>query len=112
MDNREWYSAKCIFEHDGLAQGAEETVYEERVVLLRANSIDEALDLGEAEAREYADSIGNDSICYVGFISAFRANETEITDRMEVYAMMRQTELSREAFITHYYADGYECTQH
>lgn len=112
MEEREWYSVKCVFEHDGLAPGAEETVYEERVVILRADSLDDALDQGEAEARDYAASIGDDSICYAGFISAYRTGETELTDRMEVYSLMRETSMSREEFFTRYYADGSERTQH
>lgn len=112
MDEREWYSVKCIFEHDGLAKGAEETVYEERVVILRAADFDDAIEQGEAEARDYAESIGDGSICYVGFISAYRTGERRVANRMEVYSLMRQTNLSREEFVTHYYDDGNERTQH
>ncbi len=111
MDDRGWYSVKCIFEHDGLTQGAEATVYEERVVILRATGLDDAIEQGEAEAQEYAASIGDDSICYAGFISAYSTGEDELTDKMEVYSLMRETTLPREMFLTRYYDDGTERTQ-
>ena len=111
MDEREWYSFKCVFEHHGLAQGAEAAVYEERVVILRATSFDDAIEQGETEAQQYVEVVGKGSISYAGFISAYHTGETELADKMEVYSLMRKTTLSREAFLTHYYDDGTECSQ-
>jgi len=42
MAEREWYSVKCIFEHDDLAKEADATVYEERVIVLRATDFEDA----------------------------------------------------------------------
>ena len=111
MNNREWHSVKCIFEHNDLAHEAEATVYEERVVILRAIDLDDAITQGEAEAQEYVADIGNDSISYTGFISAYRTGESELRDKMEVYSLMRETTLSRKEFLTRYYDDGTERTQ-
>ena len=104
-------SVKCVFEHNDLARGAEATVYEERVVILRAVSFNDAIEQGEAEAQEYVAGIGDDSVCYAGFISAYSTGEDELADKMEVYSLMRETTLSRELFLTHYYDDGTERTQ-
>ncbi len=111
MEEREWYGVKCIFEHDGLTQEAEATLYEERVVILRATNFDDATAQGEAEAQQYCSAIGNDSIRYTGFISAYRTADTELTEPMEVYSLMRETTLPREDFITRFYDDGSERTQ-
>lgn len=111
MESREWYSVKCIFEHNDLARGAEATVYEERVVVLQAASLTDAIERGEAEAQEYVTALGSDSVCYAGFISAYSTGEDELADRMEVYSLMRETTLSREEFLTHYHDDGTERTQ-
>lgn len=111
MNHRVWYSVKCIFEHNDLAHEAEATVYEERIVILRAIGFDDAITQGEAEAQEYVAGIGNDSIGYTGFISAYRTGEDELAERMEVYSLMRETTLSREDFLTQYYDDGSERTQ-
>ncbi len=95
---REWYSVKCIFEHPLFAQGAEATVYEERVVILRANDFDDAIRQGEVEAQQYVEGLGGDAR-YAGFINAYRTGEKELADKMEVYSLMRGTTLPREAFL-------------
>ena len=110
MDEREWYSVKCVFEHDGLAEGSERTVYEERVVILRAAGFDDAIEQGEAEAQQYVEKLG-DSVRYAGFIDAYRTGEKKLANGMEVYSLMRGTTLAREEFLTHYYDDGTERSQ-
>ncbi len=111
MDGREWYSVKCIFEHDGLTRDANATIYEERVIILRAAGFDEAIARGKDEARKYVEVLGDGSVRYAGFISAYRTGEAKLADGMEVYSLMRETILEREAFLTHYYDDGTERTQ-
>jgi len=69
-----WYSVKCVFRHPHLAEALStstvegEALYEERVVILRAESLDEAITLGEEEAKVYTGDSGD--IEYTGFISA------------------------------------------
>lgn len=117
MENTEpWYSVKCIFRHDKLVQNlnlSEEkgkTMYEERIVLFRANSFEEAIALGEAEARQYAER--DSTLYYTGFIDAYHLFEREFASGSEVYSLMRQSNRATEEFIDHYYNDGTERTQH
>ncbi len=111
MSDLEWYSVRCIFEHDDLAYETETTVYEERIVILRAEGLDDAIVRGEAEAEEYTVSTGDASIRYAGFIDAYRTGEKELRDGMEVYSLMRGTTLPEAEFITRYYDDGTERSQ-
>lgn len=66
---------------------------------------------GEDEAREY-ESISDSSIRYAGFISAYHTGMRELSNRMEVYSLMRESMLSREEFLDRYHDDGDERTQH
>src|SRR4051812_4258851 len=105
-DNKSWHSVKCIFQHDGLADAENMTVYEERIVLVRARDLDEAIQLGEVEAEEYAAS--REGVAYIGFISAYRMSGPELKEGTEVYSVMRQSSLTGNDFLDRYYDDGSE----
>ena len=110
MENNEpWYSVKCIFIHDELSGDNGEVMYEERIVVLKAGSLDEAIALGETEALEYAE--GDGTVHYAGFISAYHLFEKELADGAEVYSLMRLSNLNKEAFIDRYHDDGTERTE-
>lgn len=103
-----WYSAKCIIKHLDLLEPGD-VHYEERVVLLWADSLDHAIERGEEEAAEYVASIGDAE--YAGFVSVFRIGEEPIGDRCEVYSLMRKTSMETDDFLDRYHDDGTECTQ-
>ena len=109
-DEQPWYSVKCVFKHDYLSRQHGEVVYEERIVVLKASSLDEAIALGEVEANAYAGDKG--TVHYTGFISAFHMFERKLANRAEVYSLMRQSNMDTDAFLDHYYDDGSERTQH
>ena len=61
-----WYAAKCIFRHNDLQAEAENAfVYEERIILLKAENQDAAIEKAEEEAREYAS--GFDNTEFIGY---------------------------------------------
>ena len=105
-----WYSVKCVFQHDNLAQREGEVMYEERIVVFKADNFEEAIALGEAEAREYAGEDG--TIHYTGFISAYHLFELELASGAEVYSLMRTSNLAPDAFLDRYHDDGSERMQH
>ena len=104
-----WYSVKCVFQHDDLSQRDGEVMYEERIVVLKANSLHEAIASGEAEAEAYAGDEG--AVHYTGFISAFHLFVLELADGAEVYSLMRESSLDTDAFLDRYYDIGIERTQ-
>lgn len=108
MDKQEWYAAKCIFQHDGLSSEEGQTVYEERVILLRADSFEEAIALGEAEAQDYAQKVGDARYC--DFITVFHLFPSSVGHGTEVYSLMRRSPLAPDDFINHYHDDGTERT--
>jgi len=59
-DDGQWYAVRCIFRHrfPEEPESAESAVYEERITLWRARSLDHAIELAEHEAAEYAALMG------------------------------------------------------
>lgn len=108
MSEEPWYAAKCIFRHDDLAE--KDTVYEERIVLFKANSFEEAKDLAEAEAKDYIANCEGKTTC-TDFMNIFHLFDNEIKSGTEIYSVMRTSDKSESDFLDHYYDDGTEHTQ-
>lgn len=108
-NQQEWYSAKAAFKHLDLFEPGD-VHYEERVVLLLANSLGHAIERGEEEAAGYVAAVGDAE--YTGFISVYKLGEQEIGDRSEIYSLMRKTDMETDDFLDRYHDDGNECTQH
>ena len=98
-----WYGVKCLLEHAGLSEDTTAHVYEERIVLLRAVSFEEAVLRAERDATEYAKPI---KARYLGYSNAYKLDVDSISDATEVYSLMREVPMPPEDFITRYYDDG------
>ena len=59
-------------------------LYEERVVLIKATSFDEAIIEAEKEAKEYADE--GSGIDYPGYVNVYELDDEEIKDKAEIYS--------------------------
>ena len=98
----EWYSVRSIVRSQTVEDGSPRTVFEERVVLVKAASFDEAIAKGEAEAKEYC------AICHrsrvLDYLVAYYIGDEEELRRGEVWSSMRDSELSDGDFLTHFYA--------
>lgn len=105
-----WYSAKCVFRHNAPAGSSGKFAYEERIIVLRADNLADAIKRAEKEAHGYA--AGLEGVEYTGFVAAYDLGEDKITDCSEVYSILRDSNLEAEAFLDRYYDDGSERTQH
>ena len=74
--------------------------------MLRAHNFDEAIEMGEQEAKEYAQS--PEGVKYIGFIEVFLLFDKRIRHKAEVYSLMRESKLSKKKFIDRYFDDGTE----
>ena len=99
-----WYSARCLFE---LLQPegsiCPRRVYEERIVLIRATSFDDALRQAEAEAREYA--AGTDGVRYLEHVDVFHLFDDEIVSGTELYSLFRNGGPEPDDFVAQFTAD-------
>src|SRR5213596_1895328 len=76
MSKQDWFSAKTIFKHHRVEDGKTKTVFEERVVLLRATGFDDAIAKAEAEAAVYCGT-GGDKV-YLGFVDVFHLFDEKV----------------------------------
>jgi Domain of unknown function (DUF4288) len=109
MSAPEWFSAKTIYKHHRVEAGTPKVVFEERVVLFRAMSFEEAIVQAEAEAREYRGSAGE--TVYLDFVNVYHLFDASVGHRTEVYSLMRESNLSNKEYLDTFYDTGQERTQ-
>ena len=108
MSDEPWYGAKCIFRHADL-KGKDGHVYEERVVLVKAESDDEAMEHAQREAKEYAQ--GLEGCSYLGFVNVFHIYDKNLQDGTEVYSLMRDSKLGKKKYLKRFFNTGKERTR-
>ena len=108
LDQEPWYGAKCIFLHTNI-ESLPGRVYEERIILVKATSVDEAISQAEQEAQNYAQDSGG--CTYTGFIDVFHIFSEQIGDSTEIYSLMRRSDLNVKDYLDHFYDTGEERTQ-
>jgi hypothetical protein len=110
VTQRSWYGAKCLFEHLDLSEEPGRTVYEERVVLIRATDWDDAIARSEADAARYAGELPG--VRYLGFMDGYHIGPVpRITEGTEVYSLMRESALAGKDYLDRYCDDGTERRQ-
>jgi hypothetical protein len=83
-------------------------LYEDRIIVLQALSIDNAIEEAEKEAKIYAQNAG----CkYLDFVSVFHLFENSIMDKSEVYSLMRDSKLSSDKYLDRFFDTGRERTK-
>lgn len=106
--NDDWYCVRCIFDWGRSPDNAGSTTYEERLILVRATSDEEAIRKAELEAEEYA----TDEISYTGFAQSYRLLEESaeggFRNGSEVYSLLRDSALSPGAYIDAFFDTGFE----
>jgi hypothetical protein len=106
-----WYTVRCILRdldpQDAFEIGPGEAAYEERITLWRANSLDHAIELAEADAIEYGDSVDSE---YLGIAQA-SACADEPGHGVEVFALIRYSPLGPTEYLDHFFDTGRERQQ-
>ena len=82
-------------------------MYEERITLWVANDFDEAVALAEEEAREYASDGGE----YLGLCQAYGLVDSVEKSGVEVFSLLRQSDLDPEEYVDAFFATGEEHEQ-
>lgn len=101
--SKTWFAAKTLHLHKDL-EGDGGACYEERIVLLQAGSVDDALRKAGREARRYAGS--QRAVDFLGYLAVFHLAGDALEDGLEVYSILRSVPLSKRDFIRRYYDDG------
>jgi hypothetical protein len=105
-ENTSWYGVRCLFQHGPV--DPEGTSYEERVTIWRAGSFDEAIELAEAEAAEYAASL--EDVSDLGLVQAYALPEPP-GQGVEVFSLIRDSELASDDYLDQFFDTGGERQQ-
>jgi hypothetical protein len=105
-----WFAVRCVFDHPrntgrgprDLAAG--EHAYEERVTLWLASSADEAIELAEEEAEEYASASGAK---YTGLAQSYWL-EAEPSTGAVVFSLVRKSRLEPDTYVDAFFDTGLE----
>jgi len=108
MSSEPWYTAKLVFRH--LHPGSSCTrAFEERVVLIRADSEDVAMRRAEQHAAAYANDHAD--LEDTRFIQLFHVFDDSIDDGVEVFSLNRESALSTDDYLDAFYDTGDEFTR-
>jgi hypothetical protein len=106
--NEQWYCIRCIFDLGPSADAHGFTSYEERLVLIQAQSFEQAIRKAEKDAKEYA----GQRHTYTGCAQAYKLFAEHIENGFgsgtEVFSLIRDSELSREDYIDAFFDTGHE----
>ena len=109
MEDKLWFGARTVYlvEESDPNNTNSKNLYEERVVIITANSFDDAIAKAEKEAESYAS--GTD-MTYLGSVNVYKLVEDVIEDGTEVYSLMRDSELESNDYLDRFFDTGSERT--
>lgn len=106
METKEWYGAKTVYEFLGNTTPPSR-LYEERIIVLQAESFDDAISIAEQEAAEYSD----ERIKYLGYVNVFKLYDEKIENKTEVFSLLRTSDLEANNYLNTFFVTGSEHTQ-
>lgn len=106
LQDPRWYAVRCVFEKGWLPED-QQPVYEERITLWRAASVEEAVARAEAEAQTYAAAIPEEPDRYLGLAQAFALGDGP-RDGVEVFSLLRASRLPAEEYLDAFFDTGSE----
>ena len=98
-----WYGVRLLFRHRQPGGQA----YEERILIVRAESHAEAILKAECDAEDYK----SDKTEYLHFASSFHIFDEQgpcLGPGVEVFSLIRKSELEPDAYLTRYFDTGEE----
>lgn len=111
MAGDQWFGVRCLFRIELPPEVRDPakypgSVFEERITVWRAGSIDEAIERAEAEAEEYAEG-GTE---FLGYSQAYKMYDGP-GEGSEVFSLMRESELASSDYIDRFFDTGGERQQ-
>ena len=101
-----WYSARGIFRHAPSESSGGKLVYEERVVLFRAESFEDAIRQAEVEAEEYCSHLSG--VSYLGYVMVYHLPSPKVAGGTVVFSLLRSSNLPPKAYLKRFFDTGTE----
>lgn len=98
------YSVRCIFRWAPRQDQKAKYLYEERITLWQAESIDHAIELAEQEAEAYA----SENMEFLGYSQAYALFKSVPANGIEVFSLLRDSDLAPDKYIDTYFDTGRE----
>ncbi len=105
-----WFSVRCVYRTKAAGAATADAAYEERVTLWRAASADHAIELAEAEAKEYATRIAGSADAYLDFAQSYELSD-EPGDGAEIFSLIRESALAPTKYLDTFFDTGDEAQQ-
>ena len=102
-----WYGIRLIYKVTGLGKPA----YEERVIIVRADSFDDAVRVAERYSKDRYES---ESTQYLGYATAFHIFDEDgpcLGPGVEVFSLIRESDLDVDDYLDRFHDTGSECTR-
>jgi hypothetical protein len=102
-----WYGVRLVYQLAGSARQH----YEERVIVVRAEDFDNAIARAEALSKQNYEF---ETTIYVGYAMAFNIVDEQgetLPEGVEVFSLMRESELQPEAYLDRFHDTGNECAK-
>jgi DNA-directed RNA polymerase specialized sigma subunit len=100
------YSVRCICRTPTENINKKKYVYEERITLWQAKDIDEAIEKAEAEVEKYCSDLGDSE--FIGLSQAFWMFESIAANGIEVYSLLRESDLESDEYLDTFFSTGDE----
>jgi hypothetical protein len=107
MRGEPWYGVRLIYK---LATGELRQAYEERVIIVRAESAEDALGQAERYSKEYE----GDTRQYTGYAMLFHIFDEDgpcLGPGVEVFSLVRYSDLDVDDYLDRFHDTGNECTR-
>ena len=100
----ESFSVRCIFKWSPRASQTLKFLYEERITLWQADSLDQAIEFAENEASKYSD----ESCEFLGLSQGYTMFEMVQENGIEVFSLLRESDLEPEEYLNSFFDSGFE----
>ena len=101
---KRWFGVRTVVHHLDIGS------YEERIILVTASDFDEALVRAGQLTKEYVSDLTSASS--TGFFDAFEMYDQELAEGMEVFSLLRTSNLKPKQYIDRFFHTGMERSQH
>lgn len=93
-----WYGVRLIYQLHGLSEEASQNVYEERILIVRVESDEDAIEKAEEYSKEYED----ETVEYLGCANSFNIfdeNGPCLGPGTEVFSFLRESSLTADDYL-------------
>jgi|SRR3990167_584682 len=98
------FSVRCLFRWEPRPDQKATHLYEERITLWQAISINQAIEFAEQEAEEYA----SDGMEFLGYSQGYALFESVPVNAIEVFSLLRESDLEPKQYIDAFFDTGTE----